>query len=172
MNYFLHKSVKYQQKISSDLMFQSIGPRQLLHSGSLIKANSGRELVGFLFNDFLLLTIPLKEIPKIINVFASDKAMSANYRTYKEPILLNDITITELPQFETNLDPCIFQICIKSQQKYLIFKAISPNERSLWIKSIDIASRHFHDIERIKTSAMIKSSSNLLVLSHKLFSIS
>jgi hypothetical protein len=107
-----------------------------------------------------MLTIPLKEIPKIINVFASDKAMSATYRTYKEPILLNDVIITELSQFDTNLDPCLFQICMKSQEKYLILKAISPNERSLWIKSIDIASRHFRDIERIKTSAIIKSPSN------------
>ncbi|CAG2180579.1 unnamed protein product, partial [Oppiella nova] len=127
-----------------------LGRRQLLHSGTLIKANSGRELIAFLFNDFLLLTIALKELPKITNVFASEKALSATYRLYKEPILLNDIIITELSQFDTNLDPNLFQIHVNSQQKYFTFKAISTNERSLWVKSIDVSSRHFRDVERLE----------------------
>lgn len=41
-------------------MFNSVtnclGPRKFLHSGKLFKAKSSKELYGFLFNDFLLLT--------------------------------------------------------------------------------------------------------------------
>lgn len=42
------------------LVFNSVtnclGPRKFLHSGKLFKAKSSKELFGFLFNDFLLLT--------------------------------------------------------------------------------------------------------------------
>lgn len=42
------------------LVFNSVtnclGPRKFLHSGKLFKAKSSKELYGFLFNDFLLLT--------------------------------------------------------------------------------------------------------------------
>ena len=134
-------------------LIEWLGRRQLLHSGTLIKANSGRELIAFLFNDFLLLTLCLKELPKITNVFASERAQSSTYRIYKEPILLNDIIITELNQFDANLDPTLFQIYVNSQQKYLTLKAISTNERSLWVKSIDTSSRHFRDIERLESSS-------------------
>lgn len=104
-----------------------------------------------------MLTIPLKELPKVANVFSSERAQSCTYRIYKEPILLNDIIITELSQFDTQLDPCLFQIYINSQQKYLTLKAISTNERSLWVKSIDISSRHLRDIERLEASALKQS---------------
>jgi hypothetical protein len=121
----------------------------LIHSGRLIKANSGKELIAFLTNDFLLLTICNKELHgKISNVFSSEKALEADYRIYKTPIMTNDIKITELAQFETSLDPCLFQIHINSLERHLILKASSINERALWIKSIDVASRHFKDVER------------------------
>lgn len=45
---------------SQQLVFNSVtnclGPRKFLHSGKLFKAKSSKELYGFLFNDFLLLT--------------------------------------------------------------------------------------------------------------------
>ncbi|XP_054165582.1 intersectin-1-like isoform X2 [Oppia nitens] len=152
---WIQKQIKIDgldQQIEFNSETNCLGRRQLLHAGTLVKANSGRELIAFLFNDFLLLTISLKELPKVTNVFASDKALSSTYRIYKEPILLNNLTITELSQFETNLDPTLFQIYLNSQQKYYTFKAISVNERSLWVKSLDVSSRHFRDIERINLS--------------------
>lgn len=46
--------------ILQQLVFNSVtnclGPRKFLHSGKLFKAKSSKELYGFLFNDFLLLT--------------------------------------------------------------------------------------------------------------------
>ncbi|CAG2109286.1 unnamed protein product, partial [Medioppia subpectinata] len=141
------------QNIEFNSETNCLGRRDLLQSGTLIKANSGRELIAFLFNDFLMLTTASKELPKISNVFASEKALSCTYRIYKEPILLNDITITELSQFETNLDPNLFRIHINSKHKYLTFKANSTNERSLWLKSLDVSIRHFGDVERLELSS-------------------
>lgn len=47
------------------LIFNSLtnclGPRKLLHSGKLYKTKSNKELHGFLFNDFLLLTYMVKQ---------------------------------------------------------------------------------------------------------------
>lgn len=47
------------------LIFNSLtnclGPRKLLHSGKLHKTKSNKELHGFLFNDFLLLTHLVKQ---------------------------------------------------------------------------------------------------------------
>uniref|UniRef100_A0A672HXQ7 Intersectin 1 (SH3 domain protein) n=1 Tax=Salarias fasciatus TaxID=181472 RepID=A0A672HXQ7_SALFA len=46
--------------LSEQLVFNSVtnclGPRKFLYSGKLFKAKSSKELYGFLFNDFLLLT--------------------------------------------------------------------------------------------------------------------
>ncbi|CAB1328032.1 unnamed protein product [Coregonus sp. 'balchen'] len=48
------------------LVFNSVtnclGPRKFLHSGKLYKAKSNKELYGFLFNDFLLLTQIIKPL--------------------------------------------------------------------------------------------------------------
>lgn len=68
-------------------MFNSVtnclGPRKFLHSGKLYKAKSNKELYGFLFNDFLLLT----QIVKPLGFSGCDKVFSAKshlqYRMYK-----------------------------------------------------------------------------------------
>ncbi|CAG2123470.1 unnamed protein product, partial [Medioppia subpectinata] len=36
---------------------------------------------------------------------------------------------------------------------YLTFKANSTNERSLWLKSLDVSIRHFGDVERLELSS-------------------
>lgn len=68
-------------------MFNSVtnclGPRKFLHSGKLYKAKSNKELYGFLFNDFLLLT----QIIKPLGSSGSDKVFSPKshllYKMYK-----------------------------------------------------------------------------------------
>lgn len=68
-------------------MFNSVtnclGPRKFLHSGKLFKAKSSKELYGFLFNDFLLLT----QVTKPLGSSGSDKVFSSKthlqYRMYK-----------------------------------------------------------------------------------------
>lgn len=60
-----------------------MGPRKFLHSGKLFKAKSSKELYGFLFNDFLLLT----QVTKPLGSSGSDKVFSSKthlqYRMYK-----------------------------------------------------------------------------------------
>lgn len=64
-------------------MTNCLGPRKFLHSGKLYKAKSNKELYGFLFNDFLLLT----QVTRPLGSSASDKVFSAKshlqYRMYK-----------------------------------------------------------------------------------------
>lgn len=69
------------------LVFNSVtnclGPRKFLHSGKLYKAKSNKELYGFLFNDFLLLT----QITKPLGSSGTDKVFSPKsnlqYKMYK-----------------------------------------------------------------------------------------
>ena len=45
-----------QEKITFNSLTNSVGPRRFLHCGVLKKTKSEKELVCFLFNDFILLT--------------------------------------------------------------------------------------------------------------------
>lgn len=73
--------------VPKQLVFNSVtnclGPRKFLHSGKLYKAKSNKELYGFLFNDFLLLT----QIIKPLGSSGSEKVFSPKshlqYRMYK-----------------------------------------------------------------------------------------
>ncbi|KFP82991.1 Intersectin-1, partial [Acanthisitta chloris] len=73
--------------LSEQLVFNSVtnclGPRKFLHSGKLYKAKSNKELYGFLFNDFLLLT----QIIKPLGSSGTDKVFSPKsnlqYKMYK-----------------------------------------------------------------------------------------
>lgn len=64
-------------------MTNCLGPRKFLHSGKLYKAKSNKELYGFLFNDFLLLT----QITKPLGSSGTDKVFSPKsnlqYKMYK-----------------------------------------------------------------------------------------
>ncbi|XP_066517210.1 intersectin-1 isoform X3 [Hoplias malabaricus] len=98
--------------LSEQLVFNSVtnclGPRKFLHSGKLYKAKSNKELYGFLFNDFLLLT----QVTKPLGSSASDKVFSAKshlqYRMYKTPIFLNEVLV-KLPTDPSGDEP-IFHI--------------------------------------------------------------
>lgn len=70
------------------LIFNSLtnclGPRKLLHSGKLYKTKSNKELHGFLFNDFLLLTYMVRQFAASSGsekLFSSKS--SAQFKMYK-----------------------------------------------------------------------------------------
>lgn len=71
-----------QQPVFNSLT-NCLGPRKLLHSGKLYKAKSNKELYGFLFNDFLLLTYMVKQFVSS----GSDKLFSpksnSQFKMYK-----------------------------------------------------------------------------------------
>ncbi|XP_067141065.1 intersectin-1 isoform X2 [Centruroides vittatus] len=131
------------EKITFNSLTNCLGPRKILHSGTLIKAKSNKELVAFLFNDFLLLTQPLKDIGKIVNVFTSEKAMNSQYKMYKQPVFLNEIM---MKSNDNNVDEAVFQF--NHVERSYCLKAVSVTERNTWVRKIETASKHYIDTER------------------------
>ncbi|XP_028343080.1 intersectin-2-like isoform X3 [Physeter macrocephalus] len=99
--------------LAEQLVFNSLtnclGPRKLLHSGKLYKTKSNKELHGFLFNDFLLLTYMVKQFAVSSG---SEKLFSsksnAQFKMYKMPIFLNE-ALVKLPTDPSSDEP-VFHI--------------------------------------------------------------
>lgn len=92
---WMESHISFPEDVYIDLSSPSkIGvPREVLNMGSLTKVKSGKELMAFLCTDFLLLTLPSKEIGKVSNLFASEKALNAHYNLYKKPLTLDLIEV-------------------------------------------------------------------------------
>ena len=86
-----------QEKITFNSLTNSVGPRRFLHCGLLKKTKSEKELVGFLFNDFLLLTTSSKSFEG--SQFSFDKHHSYNLKLYRQPLFLNTITVKHWKNF-------------------------------------------------------------------------
>ncbi|CAG2255229.1 ITSN [Mytilus edulis] len=76
------------EKITFNSVTNCLGPRKILHSGTLYKMKSNKELVGVLCNDFLLLISPLSSST---SKFVFDPKAKSQYKMYKTPIFLNEI---------------------------------------------------------------------------------
>ncbi|EEC10668.1 Rho/RAC guanine nucleotide exchange factor, putative [Ixodes scapularis] len=149
--------------ISEKLVFNSttnvLGSRKFLHSGSLTKVKSGKELVGFLFNDFLLLAQPVRDLGRVTNVFMSDRAMNTAYRLYKQPLFLNTVMVQDTSDGSPTDDT--FQI---SAPDYIcVFRAANPNEKLLWVKKIKDAAHNYRNTEakQMKVSAKMQKQSGV-----------
>lgn len=151
-----------------------LGMREVLHVGSLTKVNSGRELVAFLFTDFLLFALPTKEIGKVSNLFMSDRAMSSYYKMYKPPYFLDEIELisqqpaanngsscnssssaSSSPSIDNqmNADPAVFALNRKREKRdksVALFKAISVNDRTNWVSKLSSAVRVYCDSQKSK----------------------
>ncbi|XP_061140359.1 intersectin-1 isoform X5 [Syngnathus typhle] len=136
--------------LSEQLVFNSVtnclGPRKFLHSGKLFKAKSSKELYGFLFNDFLLLT----QVTKPLGSSGSDKVFSAKthlqYRMYKTPIFLNEVLV-KLPTDPSGDEPLFH---ISHIDRVYTLRAESINERTAWVQKIKAASELFIETEKKK----------------------
>ncbi|KAG5852414.1 hypothetical protein ANANG_G00062160 [Anguilla anguilla] len=136
--------------LSEQLVFNSVtnclGPRKFLHSGKLYKAKSNKELYGFLFNDFLLLT----QIIKPLGYSGSEKVFSPKshlqYRMYKTPIFLNEVLV-KLPTDPSGDEP-IFHI--SHIDRVYTLRAESINERTAWVQKIKAASELYIETEKRK----------------------
>nr|XP_050026532.1 intersectin-1-like isoform X1 [Dermacentor andersoni]XP_054922112.1 intersectin-1-like isoform X1 [Dermacentor andersoni] len=143
--------------ISERLVFNSLtnilGSRKFLHSGSLTKVKSGKELVGFLFNDFLLLAQPMRDVGRVTNVFMSDKAMNASYKLYKQPLFLNTVLVEDGSDGGSPSDDT-FQISVPDAPRS-VFRAANANEKLLWVKKIKEAAHNYRNTEakQMKVSA-------------------
>ena len=162
--------------------------RELVHMGSLTKVNSGKELMAFLCNDILLLTTATRDIGKVSNLFASEKAMNTMYKVYKRPFFLDEIDIvttspcppaeksyqlqqsssnssSSSPSSLTDQDQSVFEIWIgkKSQttnsRKLISFRAIHANDKLYWLQKLTKSIRFYHEnVHRIVRQDVRRSS--------------
>ncbi|MGH0133905.1 UNVERIFIED_CONTAM: hypothetical protein FKN15_067391 [Acipenser sinensis] len=136
--------------LSEQLVFNSVtnclGPRKFLHSGKLYKTKSNKELYGFLFNDFLLLT----QVIKPLGSSGTDKVFSPKsslqYKMYKTPIFLNEVLV-KLPTDPSGDEP-IFHI--SHIDRVYTLRAESINERTAWVQKIKAASELYIETEKKK----------------------
>ncbi|XP_053781798.1 intersectin-2 isoform X2 [Desmodus rotundus] len=137
--------------LTEQLIFNSLtnclGPRKLLHNGKLYKAKSNKELQGFLFNDFLLLTHMVKQFAVSSG---SEKLFSsksnAQFKMYKMPIFLNEVLV-KLPTDPSSDEP-VFHI--SHIDRVYTLRADSINERTAWVQKIKAASEQYIDTEKKK----------------------
>ncbi|KAH0509107.1 Intersectin-1 [Microtus ochrogaster] len=146
--------------LSEQLVFNSVtnclGPRKFLHSGKLYKAKSNKELYGFLFNDFLLLT----QITKPLGSSGTDKVFSPKsnlqYKMYKTPIFLNEVLV-KLPTDPSGDEP-VFHI--SHIDRVYTLRAESINERTAWVQKIKAASELYIETEKKKREKAYLGKSN------------
>ncbi|XP_036728605.1 intersectin-2 isoform X5 [Balaenoptera musculus] len=137
--------------LAEQLVFNSLtnclGPRKLLHSGKLYKTKSNKELHGFLFNDFLLLTYMVKQFAVSSG---SEKLFSsksnAQFKMYKMPIFLNE-ALVKLPTDPSSDEP-VFHI--SHIDRVYTLRTDNVNERTAWVQKIKAASEQYIDTEKKK----------------------
>ncbi|XP_076444938.1 intersectin-1-like isoform X2 [Babylonia areolata] len=135
------------ENITFNSVTNCLGSRKLVHCGVLYKVKSNKELLAFLFNDFLLLTIPPRVLGSTMSVsHIFDPKSKEQYKMYKTPIVLNEVMVKKNSDAEA--DPCQFQVSHIERVYHL--RATNESERDLWLKRIESASRQFLDTERKK----------------------
>ncbi|MBN3318608.1 ITSN2 protein, partial [Atractosteus spatula] len=136
--------------ITENLVFNSLtnclGPRKLLHSGKLYKTKSNKELYGFLFNDFLLLTYMVKQFTSsgVEKVFSPKS--NSQFKMYKSPVFLNEVLV-KLPSDPSSDEP-VFHI--SHIDRVYTLRTENINERTAWVQKIKGASEHFLETEKKK----------------------
>ncbi|XP_053139860.1 intersectin-2 isoform X2 [Hemicordylus capensis] len=136
--------------LAEQLIFNSLtnclGPRKLLHSGKLYKTKSNKELYGFLFNDFLLLTYMVKQFVSTGSEKLFSPKSNSQFKMYKTPIFLNEVLV-KLPTEPSSDDP-VFHI--SHIDRVYILKTDNINERTAWVQKIKGASEQYIETEKKK----------------------
>ncbi|XP_074050396.1 intersectin-2 isoform X1 [Macrotis lagotis] len=135
--------------LAEQLVFNSLtnclGPRKLLHSGKLYKAKSNKELFGFLFTDFLLMTHAAKPFPAASGpekLFSAKS--SAQFKMYKTPVFLNEVLV-KLPTDPSSDEP-VFHI--SHIDRVYTLRVDNINERTAWVQKIKAASEQYIETEK------------------------
>ncbi|XP_014247399.1 intersectin-1 isoform X2 [Cimex lectularius] len=127
--------------LTEPLVFNSLtnalGPRKLLHYGVLTKTKSGKQLVGFLMNDFLLLAQPNRPLG---NHFNFDKRNFILFRMYKKPLLLSETVITDNGN----------DIRLENSKTVINLTTVNSNEKSTWLKVLMQAQKAMNKLESEK----------------------
>ncbi|XP_056680900.1 intersectin-2 isoform X6 [Monodelphis domestica] len=134
--------------LAEQLVFNSLtnclGPRKLLHCGRLYKAKSNRELFGFLFTDFLLLSHASHPLPAA----GPDRLFSARpgvqFKMYKTPIFLNEVLV-KLPTDPSSDEPVFY---ISHIDRVYTLRVDTVSERTAWVQKIKGASEQYIETEK------------------------
>ncbi|XP_065160133.1 intersectin-1 isoform X4 [Atheta coriaria] len=134
-----------------------VGPRTLLHYGCLTKVKSGKELLGFLLSDFILLVQPSKSITQ----FTFQRNTNVTYKIYKQPLLIHEIQVSKTPiEAIDNLTNADRIISIQQDGKQPVsLLTTSANECNLWVKRIEIA-QEMHEKAISLTRTRLRSTVN------------
>ncbi|XP_011639535.1 intersectin-1 isoform X5 [Pogonomyrmex barbatus] len=142
-----------EEQLVFNSLTNSLGPRKLLHYGILHKLKSGKELVGFLTNDFLLFVQPMK-FSLNCQQFSFERNDHQKFKMYRKPIFLNELSLCGESDGNSSLsgsdaaDNSSKILRLKDQKKPIILLAPSANECSLWSKRIVEARRKFLENEK------------------------
>ncbi|KAI4469626.1 eh domain [Holotrichia oblita] len=147
---WMQKYIQTDFNIDFDSCTNKLGPRKLLHFGYLTKVKSGKELIGFLLNDFLLLVQPSKSIAS--TQFTFQRNNNVTYKVYKQPILIQELKASkgsaENVEYGTDSNRVL-----RVQDKKQIISLLAPsvNECNLWLKRIEETQENYE-----KAIALIK----------------
>ena len=146
-----------QEKITFNSLTNSVGPRKFLHSGTLKKTKSEKELICFLFNDFVLLTTPNTNLNG--QQFSFDKHHNVNLKIYRQvlnglnstsiqcvlqPLFLNGVTIGgSLRKEEDSVG-----FSLKYGDVTLGLDCLSVNDKTLWMSKLSEALSNFATTEK------------------------
>ncbi|KAF5294447.1 hypothetical protein FQR65_LT01573 [Abscondita terminalis] len=136
LNWLQNNVILNEFEINFNGNTNKLGPRKLLHYGMLTKVKSGKELVGFLFNDFFMLIQPSKSTGA--SQFNFQRNSNVIYKVYKQPILVKDLRARKVStdNVESGTDA---NRVLKVQDKKQIISLLtaSANDCGLWLKRID-----------------------------------
>ncbi|XP_066452703.1 intersectin-2 isoform X2 [Eleutherodactylus coqui] len=134
------------EQITFNSLTNCLGPRKILHSGKMYKTKSNKELYGFLFNDFLLLTYMVKQFVSSGSDRLFSPKTNAQYKMYKTPIFLNEVLV-KLPSDPSSDEP-VFHI--SHIDRVYTLRTENINERTAWVQKIKSASENFIETEKKK----------------------
>ncbi|CAG0918974.1 unnamed protein product [Notodromas monacha] len=131
------------EKITFNSITNLLGQRKFLHYGSLSKSKSGKELMGFLFNDFFLLATPTK--PNTCKNLNIKRQPHVYLQLYRDPLILNEILIEKAgPEFSEDSSHFI----LKTLNTVVGLKASTPGDKQAWVKRIRAAAASYASTEK------------------------
>ncbi|KAG8330245.1 Intersectin 1 (SH3 domain protein) [Homalodisca vitripennis] len=119
------------ERIVFNSLTNSVGPRKFLHYGSLTKTKSGKELVGFLLNDFLLLAQPCRPLSQ---PFSFERHSHVRFKIYKQPLMLSEVVVHTGSETAESVE-----LRLEHMRAMFSLSAASSSDRNLWLRKIQQA---------------------------------
>ncbi|XP_043196241.1 intersectin-1-like isoform X3 [Amphibalanus amphitrite] len=129
------------ERIVFNSMTNSAGPRRLLHFGLLKKTKSGREVVVFLFNDFVLLTTPSRPLGNVSQLEFDRNLSNLRFKLYKKPLFLAELEVSVPPESPDAL-------LLTGAGLVVSLTAGGGVARDLWLRQLRAAQESYRALER------------------------